>query len=71
MSQQFYDCRELPEDYNNINKKEYKKVKDRFVCLNCKTGGGPRVGNKGYVNFGAWYNHCYSIRDKNCKFDNI
>lgn len=51
--------------------KKNKKIKGRFVCLNCKTGGGPKIVNKGYVNFGAWYNHCYSTRNKNCKFDNI
>ena len=69
MSQQinieFYDCYEFP-------KNNYKKVENRFVCLNYKTGGGPKVTDTGYVNYGAWYNHCYSTRrDKNCKFDNF
>lgn len=49
-----------------------KLVDGKYVCLNCKQGGGPRVRGKGYANYGAWYNHCYGHRngyETNCSFD--
>ena len=49
-----------------------KLVDGKYVCLNCKQGGGPRVRGKGYANYGAWYNHCYGHRngyETNCTFD--
>ena len=55
-----------------INGGYCKEVDGRYVCLNCKQGGGPRVGSKGYANYGAWYNHCYGHRngyETNCCFD--